>query len=283
MNDQRRAGHNAKHCPHCTHDLPPGAFSPMEMAADGLAPFCQTCVARDPWIMRATCTRCGSSRKLSKFPGADQTQPCLVCEPHATGGDDRPVVLALESADLVPGTPKTAAELLEDIGYYGATRPDVIATGKWLLAKGYERGYRSAQKVYHVGLRELETGTLSDVLDDLDDLPAGRLTVTEFLAKTGVCDRPGKADLNKAARWLRDQGFATVRAAGRRAFDLGEELGTDDTFMAWAAAYPDAVEYLRLDHVERGRLEKGAPPDHRTRLAMSALMAGLPPYQAPKP
>jgi len=288
MTDLRHAtgsGHNMKYCPQCTHTLPLDQFDPLELAPDGLVPFCRACVAKRPWLLRATCRRCGSSRKLAKFPNADQTQPCVVCAPHAateSGEPKSPVLLALESADLVEGTPKTAAELLEDIGFYDASRPDVIAAGKWLSAEGFERGRRSAQKVYHVGVRELETGTLSDLLDDLDDLPSGRMTVTEFLAATGVSDDPSKADLNEGARWLRHEGFNMVRVNGRRAFDLGDDLGTDETFTAWAKAYPHAVEHLRLDSNERRQLERGGRPDHRTRLAMSALIAGLPPYAAPE-
>lgn len=94
-------------------------------------------------------------------------------------------------------------------------------------------------------------------------------------------DRPSKADLNEAARWLRHEGFDMVRVNGRRAFDLGDDLGTDDTFNAWAKAYPHAVDHLRLASDERRQLERGGRPDHRTRLAMSALIAGLPPYAAP--
>lgn len=287
MTDLRHAtddGHNLKKCGHCPHTLPLDQFDPLELTSDGLMPFCRSCITKRPWLLRATCRRCGSSRKLSKFPGADQTQPCVVCEPHAAtepGEQKPPVLLALESADLVEGTPKTAAELLEDIGFYEASRPDVIAAGKWLSAKGYDRGRRSAQKVFYVGVRELETGTLSDLLDDLDDLPTGRMTVTEFLAATGMRDRPSKADLNEAARWLRHEGFDMVRVNGRRAFDLGDDLGTDDTFNAWAKAYPHAVDHLRLASDERRQLERGGRPDHRTRLAMSALIAGLPPYAAP--
>lgn len=286
MSELRHApaeGHNTKMCGKCAHRLGFDQFDPLEIAPDGLAPFCKTCVARDPWLLRATCRRCGSTRKISKFPAADQTRPCLVCEPHAgTDSNKRPVLLALESADLVPGTPKTAAELLEDIGFYEATRSDVIAAGKWLVARGYERGYRSAQKVYNVGVRELETGTLSDQLDDLDDLPSGRMTATEFLAHVGLCGgQPSKADLNETARWLRDQGFDVKRHGGRRVFDLGDEIGDDATMASFARAFPALVPHLGLNAGELRQLMDGGRPDHRTRLAMSALIAGLPPYAAP--
>lgn len=287
MTDLRHAtgdGHNTKYCPHCTHTLAFGQFDPLETAPDGLAPFCRICVQKDPWLMRATCRRCGSTRKISKFPAADQTQPCLVCEPHAAkpaAEQKPPVLLALESADLVEGTPKTAAELLEDIGFYEASRPDVIAAGKWLSAQGFERGHRSAQKVYHVGVRDLETGTLSDLLDDLDDLPTGRLTVTEFLTRAGVADRPSKADLNEAARWLRHEGFKTVRVNGRRVFDLGDEIGDDTTMASFARAFPALVPHLGLNAGELRHLMDGGRPDRRTCLAMSALIAGLPAYAAP--
>lgn len=272
---------NLKKCAKCPHTLPLREFDPMEMAPDGLMPYCRSCVQKHPWLLRATCKRCGSSRKISKFPAADTTQPCTVCEPQADGDETRPVLLALQSADLVPGAPKTAAELLEDIGFYDATRSDVIAAGKWLVSKGYERTYRSAQKVYPVGVRGLETGTLSDLLDDLDDLPTGRLTATEFLDRTGVLSgSPTKADLNETAQWLRQQGFSVVRVRGRRVFDLGDDIDPDPTYWAWAGAYPHAVEHLGLSADERRRLEQGAPPDQCTRLAMSALIAGLPPYSA---
>lgn len=284
MIDERRATSqrtNSKKCRHCTHSVHPSLFDGLEGAPDGLMPFCQTCVARNPWLARSACVRCGSSRLVSKFPGGDTTQPCTVCAPAAQSGGTRPVLLALESADLVRGAPKTAAELLEDIGYFGATRSDVIAAGKWLAAKGYERGVRSAEKVFRVGVEHLEQGAVSDLLDALDDLPSGRMTVTEFLAVTGVCDKPGKADLNEGARWLRDQGFATVRVAGRRAFDLGDEVGDDTTYADWAAAWPACAEHIDLPRQDIERYTAGVKPPRHVRLAMSALIAGLPPYEGP--
>lgn len=104
-------------------------------------------------------------------------------------------------------------------------------------------------------------------------------TVTELLGELGV-KRPDKTALNAAARWLRSAGFQEVRTPGRKGFRVsvtGE--AADNTFRYWAETYR-ALAALQLSDQDRDRYMRGVQPPIAVRLAMSALVAGLPPFSS---
>lgn len=103
-------------------------------------------------------------------------------------------------------------------------------------------------------------------------------TVTEILADLGMT-QPGKAAMNAAAKWLRDTGFQEIRTGGRKGFRVsvtGE--GPDNSFRHWVETY-HALAGLALSHNDVDRYMAGVEPPRSVRLAMSALIAGLPPYE----
>lgn len=104
-------------------------------------------------------------------------------------------------------------------------------------------------------------------------------TVTEILLAMGL-PPPTKVLLNAAAAWLRSVGFRETHMPGRKGFRIsivGESM--DNGFRTWADTY-GALEYLQLSTADRDRYMRGVEPPMTVRLAMSALVAGLPPYSA---
>lgn len=104
-------------------------------------------------------------------------------------------------------------------------------------------------------------------------------TVTEILADLGVVDPP-KSVTNAAAAWLRASGFTEARTPGRKGFRVvtGAQSG-NRVFRQWAETYRCA-DALGLSTHDRDRYLAGAEPPLVVRLAMSALIAGLPAYSA---
>lgn len=104
-------------------------------------------------------------------------------------------------------------------------------------------------------------------------------TVTEILADLGLTDPP-KSITNATAAWLRASGFTEARTPGRKGFRVVTGAQSVNTaFRQWAETYRCA-DALGLSTHDRDRYLAGAEPPLVVRLAMSALIAGLPAYSA---
>lgn len=105
--------------------------------------------------------------------------------------------------------------------------------------------------------------------------PHGHTTVRDLLQTLGF-ERPTKADLNAGSRWLTENGFARRKISGKWGYKVGAaNVEGDDTFQRWAETFRCA-DRLGLPPRQLEELIGGIPIPTQTRLAMSALAAGLP-------
>lgn len=121
-------------------------------------------------------------------------------------------------------------------------------------------------------------GVAVSILQSAELFETGHNTVKDLFATLGY-PSASKGELNAGARWLRSHGFTEKRINGRKGFTVSAKPG-DNTFSDWARRY-NAVDALGLPDAYREQLMSGAVVPRHVRLAMSALMAGLPPYAAP--
>lgn len=105
----------------------------------------------------------------------------------------------------------------------------------------------------------------------------GLTTVRDLLRQLGHPD-PTKSDLNAGARWLRAHGYRTAKSRGVRGFAVSLSARASE-FRQFVEAYGDAADRLDLPGEYREQLMAGAPLPTHLRLALSALIAGLPPYK----
>lgn len=121
-------------------------------------------------------------------------------------------------------------------------------------------------------------GAAVSILNGADLHPTGHCTVKELLSDLGYPSAT-KAELNAGARWLRAKGYEAKRINGRKGYVVSAKGGSME-FREWAQKYR-CVDGLELPDDYRERLMAGAVIPRHVRLAMSALIAGLPPYAAP--
>lgn len=121
-------------------------------------------------------------------------------------------------------------------------------------------------------------GVAVSILNGAELFPTGHSTVKELLSALGY-PTPTKGELNAGARWLRAKGYESKRINGRKGYMVSAKPG-DSSFRDWARTYK-CVDALGLPDEYREQLMAGAVVPRYIRLAMSALIAGLPPYAAP--
>ena len=121
-------------------------------------------------------------------------------------------------------------------------------------------------------------GVVVGLLNSAEVFEGGHNTVKELLSALGYPSAT-KGELNAGARWLRAHGYEERRINGRKGFAVSAKQG-DTTFRDWARQF-GAVDALGLPDAYREQLMAGAAIPVQLRLAMSALIAGLPPYEAP--
>lgn len=264
-------------CQHCKNDLPENQF---DRSPDGRWPICRTCAVKYPTVGRATCTACGSSRKLSAFAGFNTSRPCRTCARDRTG--DRRLTAALEGAELVAGPRRSLKEISALLRCGPYSRRDAIAAGDLLNEKGYEVSPVGTSRRFAVSvLGTADPTVVPDAIRSAILVPDEETkTVRTLLASVGI-DAPSHADIYATSAWLQSAGFAPAASLGPRRYGVSIAPCEPQSiaFAVWAAKYPGALEALELAPATRTRYLNGAPLPAWLRYAMSAAAMGLPAWE----